>query len=327
VALLSVWLILGLFLDGWAHVNLPGGIETFFTPWHAVFYAGFLALSGYHIIQANRNVTRGYSWRRVLPRGYGLSLLGIAVFGVAGALDFIWHRLFGFEVNVEALLSPSHLLLAVGGTMICLGPVRAAMVRSSSAPEEGWARLLPAVLSLFLFLSILMFFTQYVHFLTDPGAFIGPRPADTAYLDMLGVSSSLIQASLISGVVLFALRHWSLPLGSLLLIIGGSTLLVFGMRYGDNAAHPWLLVGVLIAAAVADVLNVASRPSVNREIAWRVFAFAMPFLVFLGYYVALIASVGTWWSVHLWLGVPVQAGIVGLLISYLLAPESVTHGA
>jgi hypothetical protein len=58
-----------------------------------------------------------------------------------------------------------------------------------------------------------------------------------------------------------------------------------------------------------------------------VFAFAMPFLVFLGYYVALIASVGTWWSVHLWLGVPVQAGIVGLLISYLLAPESVTHGA
>jgi hypothetical protein len=39
-ALLCVWFTLGLFLDAWAHNNLPG-LETFFTPWHAVFYSGF----------------------------------------------------------------------------------------------------------------------------------------------------------------------------------------------------------------------------------------------------------------------------------------------
>ena len=41
---LSAWLIGGVFLDGWAHVNLPG-LETFFTPWHAVLYSGFLAVA------------------------------------------------------------------------------------------------------------------------------------------------------------------------------------------------------------------------------------------------------------------------------------------
>ena len=40
-ALLGTWVVGGLFLDGWAHVNQPG-LETFFSPWHGVFYLGFL---------------------------------------------------------------------------------------------------------------------------------------------------------------------------------------------------------------------------------------------------------------------------------------------
>ena len=37
---LSVWFVLGLFLDAYAHADAPE-LETFFTPWHAVFYSGF----------------------------------------------------------------------------------------------------------------------------------------------------------------------------------------------------------------------------------------------------------------------------------------------
>src|SRR5688500_17478653 len=40
--LFSAWLLSGLFIDGWAHSNLPT-LETFFTPWHAALYSGFLA--------------------------------------------------------------------------------------------------------------------------------------------------------------------------------------------------------------------------------------------------------------------------------------------
>ncbi len=37
----GLWLLAGLSLDGWAHRNRPE-LESFFTPWHAVFYAGFI---------------------------------------------------------------------------------------------------------------------------------------------------------------------------------------------------------------------------------------------------------------------------------------------
>ena len=39
---LGAWLIGGLYLDGWAHIHVPA-LETFFTPWHAVLYSGYIA--------------------------------------------------------------------------------------------------------------------------------------------------------------------------------------------------------------------------------------------------------------------------------------------
>ena len=42
MAVLSAWLLGGAFVDGWAHTH--GKVDTtFFTPWHAAFYTGFLA--------------------------------------------------------------------------------------------------------------------------------------------------------------------------------------------------------------------------------------------------------------------------------------------
>ncbi len=41
IAFFGTWMICGLFLDGWAHgAQKP---ETFFSPWHAVLYSGFVA--------------------------------------------------------------------------------------------------------------------------------------------------------------------------------------------------------------------------------------------------------------------------------------------
>ena len=37
VVLLSFWLVAGMVMDGWAHNHIPE-LESFFTPWHAVFY-------------------------------------------------------------------------------------------------------------------------------------------------------------------------------------------------------------------------------------------------------------------------------------------------
>jgi len=105
VIALSSWFVGGLFLDGWAHTH--GKVDTsFFTPWHGVLYSGHLATLLY----------LGWQWsrQRTLPAGYGLSLAGALLFVVGGVGDFIWHELFGIERSIEALLSPTHLLLALG---------------------------------------------------------------------------------------------------------------------------------------------------------------------------------------------------------------------
>src|SRR5262245_17164104 len=44
VGVTSGWLVGGFWLDGWAHHAVPQ-LETFFTPWHAALYSGFLALA------------------------------------------------------------------------------------------------------------------------------------------------------------------------------------------------------------------------------------------------------------------------------------------
>ena len=68
-AVFSAWLITGVFLDAWAHTTRPS-LETFFTPWHAVLYSGFLATAGWVTGIVWRAPRRIGSRTRVLPAGY-----------------------------------------------------------------------------------------------------------------------------------------------------------------------------------------------------------------------------------------------------------------
>ena len=159
---LAGWLIGGLHLDGWAHNHRPE-MESFFTPWHGVLYSGFFALFGFLLGAGAGNWRRGHHWRRALPAGYGLSFGGGLVFLAGGLLDMLWHLVLGIEANVEALLSPPHLLIALGGTLLISGPLRAAWQRPAVAGQTGarWLQLLPALLSLTLVLALFAFFTQF----------------------------------------------------------------------------------------------------------------------------------------------------------------------
>jgi WD40-like Beta Propeller Repeat len=137
--------------------------KTFFTPWHAVLYAAFVVVAAFLVFSLLRNHRKGYPWREALPPGYGLSLLGVMIFAAGGVLDMLWHMLFGIEVSVEALLSPTHLILAFGLVLIVTGPFRAARLRLPGERAYGWIQLLPALLSLTFVLSSFEGFTQYAH--------------------------------------------------------------------------------------------------------------------------------------------------------------------
>jgi hypothetical protein len=326
VILASLWFLAGQFVDGWAHNNLASSLETFFTPWHGVFYSGYLAVASVLAFTQARNMQRGYPWRRALPNGYWLSLLGVMLFSVGGVGDLIWHSLFGIEANMEALLSPTHLMLATGAMLFYTGPLRAAWGRSPSETKPGWASSLPAIISLLMVLSLLTFFTQYAHFMNYP-ALLVQRPTDASYLatyfpSLYGVASALIPTALLTGVILLALRRWDLPRGTLTLLLTANSALMWAMKF-NRASDFWvLLVAAFAAGLVGDVLLGWLKPSVARVWALRVFAFSLPFALVLFNHLALLATAGLWWKIHMWLGVPFVAGVGGLLLSFLAQPPA-----
>lgn len=322
ITILAWWIVAGLFTDGWAHNSLGDSLETFFTPWHGLLYSGLGATGLALVASAVRNVARGYGWTRSLPAGYMLSLIGFGLFAGGGVLDFIWHAAAGFEASVEALLSPPHLLLASGGVLIVGGPLRSAWLRPSNR-DQSWASLLPALLSLLAVLSIFTFFAQFSNGFQHANVFTGPRPTEPSYYhDTTGVSYVLIPTALVMGFSLLALQRWSLPPGSLTLLIAGNAGLMFGMGVRYNSQNVPVLLAALAGGVIADVLYGILKPSAERVAALRVFAFAAPFGLFLLYFGTLILTAGIWWRIHMWLGAPFLAGVVGLGLSFLVRPPA-----
>jgi hypothetical protein len=320
MAVLSLWLIGGLYLDGWAHTH--GKVDqSFFTPWHAVLYSGYLACTVALVMRAATGHRATGAWRSALPTGYSLSLLGAAIFGLGGIGDFLWHSAFGIETGIEALLSPTHLMLAVGMWLITTGPLRAAWDDPHAA---GWHGLAPAILSLAYSLSIFTFFTQTAHPLPNPEMCAGPFAPSPRYLtEAMGVVSMLLQTGILMGHTLFAIRRWRLPFGAFTLVYALNGLAMSVLYDGAVTPERIALLGVLMMAAgglVADWLNVMLRPTAERRVQLRLFAFITPAAVQSAFFVSVAAISQLWWSVHMWAGMILLVGLVGLAMSYLLVP-------
>jgi len=309
MTLCAGWMLVGLYLDGWAHRHIPD-LESFFTPWHGVLYSGFFATFGLLGAIAWRNHARGWPWLEAVPPGYRLSLIGMLVFFAGGIGDLIWHTLFGIEAHIDALLSPTHLVLAISGTLIGAGPFRAAWHRAQAA--TGLIAHLPMLLSLAFGWSILTFFTQFAHSFVRPLA-SGPAPEAWFYPQALEITGILLQSAIMMGLLLLTVLRWRLPFGSLTVVLTVNTALMslLELRVG------FIAVG-LLAGLAGDGLIARLHPSADRTLAFRLFAGALPMIYYALYFVGLKMTTGLWWSLHLWTGAIVMAGVTGWLMSYLL---------
>ncbi len=330
IVALSAWFTIGLYLDGWAHQHI-GNLETFFTPWHAVLYSGFFASASLLALTYFYNLLHGYPIPRALPVGYELSMLGVIIFMIGGVADLIWHILFGIEANVEALLSPTHLVLACGGALILTGPLRAAWRRAEA--RNDWHSLAPMIFAMTFLFSLFTFFTQYANPFGSTYAAESYRPSAASTIDFynqaLGIIGILLYSALLLGLMLFMLRRWNLPFGALTLMLVVNTALMVFMRDKAYSPHavatgPLPLIGVaFVAGLIADALVRSLKPMAARPFNFRLFAFAVPTILFALYFFALlIFGGGIWWTIHLWTGAIPMAGIVGFLLSYAFVPPA-----
>jgi hypothetical protein len=308
LAALGTWLLGGIYMDGWAHNHIH--VETFFTPWHAVLYSGFLANAAFWAQAVIRARRKGKSWGDAVPRGYGLALLGTVIFGISGICDLIWHSIFGIEVSVSAGFSPPHLGIMAGTGLIITGPFVSAWKRAK--PPEGWTEWLPILMSLTLGLSLMTFVFQYASPLVVVSASVKPlKFHDLA----LGAISILLQTLVLMGWILTAIKRWTLPRGStaLVIILNGVAMTLMRDRY-------FLIPAIALAGIGAELLSWKQVPSPTHRQQFYLFAFAVPTFYYLCYFAVVWMREGITWPIPLWTGATVMSGMLSALLSFLILP-------
>jgi hypothetical protein len=321
--LLTAWLIGGLFLDGWAHNTRPQ-LETFFTPWHAVFYSGFAAIALWICWSVWR--------RRGVPAGYGPALVGVVIFLVSGVGDMSWHLAFGIERDIAALLSPTHLGLFAGAFLIVTAPLRSQVadpaVGRGRRPSLG--QLLPAVGSAALAGCLCAFIFMYLHPIFDNDVSLGRQAflhtdftsAQSPYVSreniVAGVPGFILSTVFLFAPLLFLLRRWRLPAAAAVVVLGLQSLLMQAVTGFEDVGLAEL--GLIGAVAVAALLRLVdpSPPALGRL---RVFCAVGPVL-FWGIYLAGIAlkDHGLGWSAEVWGGTLVWSGLTMLGLTLLTGP-------
>lgn len=312
----SAWLILGLFVDGWAHNNHRP--ESFFTPWHGLFYSGFAA-------------TAAWMWSRYrrhggVPVGYGLGFAGVLCFAAGGVADMLWHIAFGVEVDLEALLSPTHLVLFASGLLVLSSPLRAAWSKPDDGPPP-LSRFLPPLLSTTLVTATIAFFLmEFSPFLTNtatarPYRFVAENVDPdiggwlTEKLQLQGFAAILLTTLILVGPVLMLLRRWRTPTGSFTIQFTVVAVLVSALQGFDLG--PTVIAGA-VGGFTADMLARRLQPSRSVTTVLRVVGGVVPAVMWLAYFgvLAVFRSVG--WSVELWAGITVMSSLLGLGLAMLM---------
>jgi hypothetical protein len=326
-----MWMAAGIAIDGWAHDTRGGQLETFLTPWHAVLYSGFAAAAGWILFVAYRRYTPSVRHVDAVPQGYGLGLTGVAVFGVGGIGDGIWHTIFGVEVNTEALLSPTHLLLFVGALLVVTTPMRTASARSASGTPRS---LLPAIVSLALGTQVVMFFLLYVSAVLQSPPSV---PALGRYVDLFerkDVARELWTIRVLAEIIITNLI-WTTPL--LVLVRRFRATPGCCTIFGALVAAPAVLLagtkaGLLSVSFVAGGLAADTLVAVARRRQWPESTLAVaigggvPLATWSTYFaVVAIGLGGVAFSADLWTGSVVLASFAGAALAgmgLLTAPPS-----
>lgn len=330
--LAGLWMLAGLFADGWAHLNLASTQESFFTPSHGVLYSGFAVA----VAVVSRPVwgTRPSRWREELSAGRDAGIVGVVLFGMGGATDLLWHETLGVEVSVEALLSPTHLLLLVGGLLVLTVPLVTAWVDSDIG--IGWRELAPALLATSLALAVVAFFTAYAWGPLDvvplqdipPAALDEQAPGHLQAERLLtsGLLARLLTTVILVGPLAALARRWDLPTGTATLLLGPAALGMAVLFSGTDLPVLLPTVGTFVGAAVGDLAIALGRPGPRRPLAVVGLSAVLPAGLWSANLVALELSGGVTWSPALWGGVLglttlLGAGIGGL--AHAPAPRGV----
>jgi hypothetical protein len=320
-ALLSSTLVLGLFLDGWNHINLQrGALGSFFTPWHAMLYTGFAGAAAWVLTRNPHLYLRGRATKPELyrllgiPLRYPFAVAGIALATVGVFGDAIWHAVLGAETGVARVIAPFHLLLFSGGASLVAAAFRSGWHAPRHYPAViGFRQFLPPLISLTLLTALGSFMFQWLSPFMDwtPSLSFGHNsglltalPSVEGTVELASAARIVVGNLLLLAPVLLALRRWRLPFWSVTAIFTAVAVLM-------SALTNFSLGATILAAAggglAADGLIIRLRPSPTNSLAYRLVAGGTPLVLWTLYFLVLRGVYGIVWPFDLWLGTVASA--------------------
>ena len=312
--LIGLWLIGGLFSDGWAHHNVPE-LEGFFTPWHAALYFGLLLTSSWF---AWLGRAEGLRWYQHVPSGYGWGVVGIAVFAAGGLADMAWHLAFGVEAGIDALLSPSHLVLLTGGLLILTSPVRSRWGAGDTASPVAMG-------ALALVTALASFFLLYVSEFTANAPTIAFRALPEGHPQhnaselpaTAGLGGFLITTALLVVPLVWTWQRGRAPRGLLTMLVALTAWLAAAVVDLNRAAvfgAAGATLGAILGEFALDWLESRHLPSRLRFPALAAAAIVPMWTVHMA---SLAVGVGLAWPVELWAGVLILSGLAAAALGGL----------
>src|SRR3954469_14528817 len=250
MSLLSAWFLAGLTLDAWAHSNLTN-LETFFTPWHAVFYSGFTATAVWVVVMVWRNVSQAGSGIGAVPVGYGWTLAALAVFGISGVADGVWHTVWGIETTINILFSPSHLGLGASMVIIVTSPLRAMWSDPEVPAAPSFRQFWPAALSTGMGVAQVLLFLGYGDALKYRAEWIVDGFSTDEQSAATLAARLVISNIVLLAPVLFLARRWWLPFPTVTTVWLPAISLAGAETEGRNAN---ILLTFVVAALAVDLL-------------------------------------------------------------------------
>jgi hypothetical protein len=325
-ALGGLWVVAGIYADlGW---HLRHDVDSFLTWAHGTLYAGLLYIFAVSAVVAIAGLRRGRSLARAFPAGYEFTLPGIVLFFIAGAVDALGHRLWGFESGFDALLSPTHQLIGLAIFFLLLGPLRSAL---AARPRfTTLAQQLPASIALGSILALIHWGINPFFETNAQRAFAPLSPAvftpDAISLAAMkfdlqggGIASVIVQSLLLAAFALYVARALGGRSGTMLVVF------LIGNAFTAIAVGPsWpqalgAILATIAAGLVGDLFlrdGAALRASRRRLL---LLAFAVPF----AYHAALLAYTalflgGIWWDPVILFGALLYSGVFGLLLGLVV---------
>lgn len=329
ISVIGIWLASGFLWDSWAHLHVP--VETFFTPYHAIFYAAMVAGAIVLTVTALRNRARGYHGWNLLPKAYQGALIGVPIFFIGGVGDLIWHTIFGIEDRVDAVTSPTHLIIGIGVLTVTSAPILSAL--EARFELRTLASQLPLIFSLATWIEFVHLGTAYAF---DPSAARMYAPPNAVlyspdyftnttlllYKTGTGVAVIILESLIVMLFTVWLATRFRLRPGALTIFFVLGNCIIAAALTNDTPLLATYLVMSVAAGIAADMLVARSSSSPLSGRSLHLFGFVVPVVYYGAYFAMTIATGGTWFDPPLLGGALVWAGVSGLGISFLPSTQA-----